>query len=45
MTTLNKDLREHSQKFQRTIQRKFELEALPKKLQYWFKLSYPEFIK
>lgn len=33
------------QKFQRTIQRKFELEDLPKKLQEWYRLSYPEFIK
>ena len=31
--------------FQRTIQRKFELEALPKKLQDWYKLSFAEFIK
>jgi hypothetical protein len=33
------------QKFQRTIQRKFELEDLPKKLQNWYLLTYPEFIK
>ena len=38
-------LQEQSQKFQRTIQRKFELEDLPKKLQDWYMLSYPEFIK
>jgi type I restriction-modification system DNA methylase subunit len=38
-------LQEQSQKFQRTIQRKFELEILPKKLQDWYLLSYPEFIK
>jgi type I restriction-modification system DNA methylase subunit len=38
-------LHEQSQKFQRTIQRKFELEELPKKLQDWYKLRYPEFIK
>ena len=42
---LNKDLKEESQKFQRTIQRKFELETLPKKLQDWYKLSYSDFIK
>jgi hypothetical protein len=36
---------EQSQKFQRTIQRKFVLEELPKKLQDWYKLSYAEFIK
>lgn len=45
MLTLNKDLHEQSQKFQRTIQRKFELEDLPKKLQDWYKLPYSEFIK
>ena len=45
MLSLNKDLQEQSRKFQRTIQRKFELEELPKKLQDWFKLSYVEFIK
>jgi hypothetical protein len=42
---LNKDLQEQSQKFQRTIQRKFELDDLPKKLQDWYLLSYSEFIK
>lgn len=42
---LNKESQEQSQKFQRTIQRKFELEDLPKKLQDWYKLSYAEFIK
>ena len=41
----NKDLQEQSQKFQRIIQRKFELEELPKKLQDWYLLSYSEFIK
>lgn len=45
MLSLNKDLQEQSQKFQRTIQRKFELDDLPKKLQDWYVLSYPEFIK
>lgn len=45
MLKLNSDLQEQSQKFQRTIQRKFELEELPKKLQDWYKLSYSEFIK
>jgi type I restriction-modification system DNA methylase subunit len=45
MLSLNKELQEQSQKFQRTIQRKFELEELPKKLQDWYKLSYAEFIK
>jgi hypothetical protein len=41
----NRLLHEDLQKFQRTIQRKFELEELPKKLQDWYKLSYAEFIK
>lgn len=43
--SLNKKFQEQYQKFQRTIQRKFELEELPKKLQDWYKLTYPEFIK
>jgi type I restriction-modification system DNA methylase subunit len=43
--SLNKELQEKSQKFQRTIQRKFELEDLPKKLQDWYVLSYGDFIK
>lgn len=41
----NELLYELSNKFQRTIQRKFELDDLPKKLQDWYKLTYPEFIK
>ena len=45
MLSLNKDLQEQSKKFQRTIQRKFNLEDLPKKLQDWYLLSYSEFIK
>src|SRR5690606_31465542 len=45
MLSLNKDLQEQSQRFQRTIQRKFELEDLPKKLQEWYLLSYADFIK
>jgi type I restriction-modification system DNA methylase subunit/REP element-mobilizing transposase RayT len=45
MLSLNKDLQDLSQKFQRTLQRKFELTDLPKKLQDWYLLSYGEFIK
>lgn len=45
MLVLNKDLQQQSQKFQRTIQRKFEIESLPKKLQDWYLLSYLDFIK
>jgi len=44
-SNLRLDLQEQSQKFQRTIQRKFELESLPKKLQDWYLLSYTDFIK
>ena len=45
MLSLNKDLQDQSQKFQRTLHRKFELEVLPKKLQDWYSLSYADFIK
>ena len=45
MLDLNKDLQKISQKFQRALQRKFELEKLPKKLQNWYLLSFAEFIK
>jgi type I restriction-modification system DNA methylase subunit len=42
---LIKELQDDSSRFQRTLQRKFELEILPKKLQDWYLLSYTEFIK
>ncbi|WP_396143997.1 Eco57I restriction-modification methylase domain-containing protein [Flavobacterium sp.] len=45
MFLLKNNLQELSQKFQRTIQRKFNLEDLPKKLQDWYVLTYAEFIK
>ena len=45
MLLLNKEIQEVSLKFQRTLQRKFELTDLPKKLQDWYLLSYGEFIK
>lgn len=45
MITLNENLQDQSQKFQRTIQRKFNVEDLPKKLQDWYVLSYADFIK
>ena len=45
MLALNKELQELSQKFQRSILRKFELEILPNKLQDWYLLSYSNFIK
>lgn len=44
MLLVNKEIQEVSQKFQRTIQRKFSLEDLPNKLQDWYLLSYKEFI-
>ncbi len=43
--SLNKELQEETQKFQRSLQRKFELEELPKKLQDWYLLPYAEFVK
>jgi hypothetical protein len=45
MLALNKSLLETSQKFQRTIQRKFNVEDLPTKLQDWYLLTYSDFIK
>ena len=45
LLNINKQFQEQSQKFQRTIQRKFEIETLPKKLQDWYLLSYAEFVK
>ncbi len=45
MICLKVEQQEQSLKFQRTLQRKFELETLPKKLQDWYLLTYPEFIK
>jgi hypothetical protein len=45
MLSLNKELQEVSSKFQRTLQRKFNLEELPKKLQDWYLLNYADFLK
>ncbi|MHA8073378.1 Eco57I restriction-modification methylase domain-containing protein [Aquirufa sp. HETE-40SA] len=45
MLKLNSELQNQSQKFQRTIQRKFELEELQTKLQDWYKMTYADFIK
>jgi type I restriction-modification system DNA methylase subunit len=44
MLILHKALNEPSQKFQRMLQRKFDLNELPGKLQNWYLLSYKEFI-
>ena len=42
----NKNLQEVSSKFQRTLQRKFEvLEKLPKKLENWYELTFTDFVK
>ncbi|MDA9216063.1 BREX-1 system adenine-specific DNA-methyltransferase PglX [Flavobacteriaceae bacterium] len=46
MLSLNKDLQKASSKFQRTLQREFEvLEKLPKKLENWHELTFADFIK
>jgi len=45
MLFLNKNLQEISQKFQRLLTRKFELEKLTTKLQDWYLLDFLEFIK
>ena len=44
MLSLHKELQEVSGKFQRTIQRKFNMEELPGKLQNWYQLTYSDFI-
>ncbi|MCF6131105.1 Eco57I restriction-modification methylase domain-containing protein [Flavobacterium wongokense] len=45
MLSLNNDLQQLSQRFQRTLERKFDLTDLPKKLQDWYLLTYSDFIK
>ena len=45
MLFLNKNLQELSQKFQRLLTRKFELEKLTTKLQDWYLLKFSEFVK
>ena len=42
---LNKELQEQSQKFQRTLQRKFEGLEINKKLESWYELTFAEFVK
>lgn len=44
MLSLNKELQVLLQKFQRSLERKFDLAELPTKLQNWHLLSYKEFI-
>jgi len=43
--SLNKELQDVIRKFQRTIQRKFEIQDLSNKLQDWYLLTYADFIK
>ncbi len=43
--SLNKDLQEIVSKFQRTLQRKFNFDSLPKKLENWYELSFADFVK
>ncbi len=45
MLSLNKELQETAQKFQRNIQREFNLEKLSAKLENWIQLSFKEFLK
>ena len=45
MLSLNNNLKKENNKFQRTIQRRFEIDKLPKKLQDWYLFTYDEFIK
>ena len=46
MLSLNKELMVKSQKFKRTLNRKFEnLEKLPKKLENWYELTFADFVK
>jgi len=45
MLSLNKELQETAQKFQRNIQREYNLKKLSTKLENWFQLSFNEFLK
>ena len=45
MLSLNKELQETSQKFQRNIQREYNLEKLSTKLENWFQITFNEFLK
>jgi hypothetical protein len=45
MLSLNKEIKEASLKFQRTLQRKFDLIELPKRLEDWYLHTYSDFIK
>ncbi len=45
MISLNNELQEQCKKVQRSLERKFSLKDLPKKLEMFYLLSYTEFIK
>ncbi|HAR75805.1 MAG TPA: restriction endonuclease subunit M, partial [Psychrobacter sp.] len=45
MLTFNEQLQTLSEKFIRTLQRKFEIDKLSKKLESWHELTYADFIK
>ena len=45
MLSLNEQLQDSTGKFIRTLQRKFEIDKLSKKLENWHELTYAEFIK
>jgi hypothetical protein len=45
MLSLNKQLQETAQKFQRNLQREFNLEKLSGKLENWFQTPFNEFLK
>ena len=45
MLSLNRELQDLSQKFQRMLLRKFDLEKLSTKLQEWYLLDFSDFIK
>lgn len=45
MLSLNKELQDLAQKFQRMLLRKFDLEKLSTKLQEWYLLDFSDFIK
>lgn len=45
MILLNKEMQQLVAKFNRTLQRKFEIEKLTKKLQEWHLLSFADFVK
>ena len=45
MLSLNEQLQTLTSKFIRTLQRKFEIDKLSKKLENWYELTYAEFIK